>query len=54
MSDAVPASLRHVPRPVVFAAALVGVLVAAAIALWARFGNAVFYEMIVAGLSLCF
>ena len=32
----------------------VGALLAAAIALWARYGGAVFHEMIVAGIALCF
>lgn len=31
-----------------------GILVASAVYLWARHGVAVFHEMIVAGLALCF
>jgi hypothetical protein len=42
-------------RPLVLAAATAaGVLLAGATALWAYFGTAVFYEMIVAGLAACF
>jgi hypothetical protein len=31
-----------------------GVLAAAALLLWTHYGNAVFFEMIVAGLASCF
>jgi hypothetical protein len=31
-----------------------GMLMAAALALWAYYGSTVFYEMIVAGLQACF
>jgi hypothetical protein len=31
-----------------------GLLVAATIMLWAHYGTAVFYEMIVAGIAACF
>jgi hypothetical protein len=41
-------------RPLLIAAGTVGVLVAAAIALWAHYGTAVFYEMILAGIAACF
>jgi hypothetical protein len=34
-------------------AALAGLLVAGTVALWAHYGTAVFYEMIVAGIALC-
>jgi hypothetical protein len=50
-------SVRHhsSPRPAVLAlGALAGMLAAVALLLWAHFGNAVFYEMIVAGLNACF
>ncbi len=43
------------PRPAILAiAAAVGVLTAATIALWAHYGSAVFYEMLLAGLAACF
>jgi hypothetical protein len=35
-------------------AAVAGVLVAAASALWVYYGSTVFYEMVVAGLQACF
>ena len=35
-------------------AAAAGVLFAATVALWAHYGTAVFYEMIVAGIAGCF
>jgi hypothetical protein len=37
----------------VLIAAAVGVLLAATVVLWAHYGTAVFYEMIVAGLAAC-
>ena len=40
--------------PLVAAAGLSGVLVAAALALWACYGSAVFLEMIAAGVRACF
>jgi hypothetical protein len=43
------------PRLLVpIAAAAAGVLLAATLVLWARYGGAVFYEMILAGIALCF
>jgi len=38
----------------VIGAAALGVLLALTLALWAHYGSAVFYEMIVAGISACF
>jgi hypothetical protein len=38
----------------VLVAAAAGVLLAATLALWAHYGSAVFYEMILAGIALCF
>jgi hypothetical protein len=35
-------------------AAVAGILLAATLLLWANYGGAVFYEMIVAGIALCF
>jgi hypothetical protein len=40
-------------RPLVIAAASMGILLAATMALWARYGAEVFYEMIAAGLAFC-
>jgi hypothetical protein len=41
--------------PLLFATgAVVVLLLAGTVALWAHYGTAVFYEMIVAGLAACF
>ena len=39
---------------VTIAAVFAGVIVVAAAALWAHYGTAVFYEVILAGLNACF
>ena len=44
----------QVPLAAVIAAAVFGMLLAATIALWAHYGSAVFYEMLLAGLAACF
>ncbi|HSV25717.1 MAG TPA: hypothetical protein VLJ17_22175 [Xanthobacteraceae bacterium] len=42
-------------RPAVWVGAgLVGVLTVGTILLWARYGSAVFFEMVMAGLAMCF
>jgi hypothetical protein len=49
-----PGVARLGSRPVAAAAAVVVVIVlAATLVLWAHYGTAVFYEMIVAGLAAC-
>ena len=54
MSDTATAPSLRLSRALLFAAATVAVLLAAAtVALWAHYGTAVFYEMIVAGLAAC-
>jgi hypothetical protein len=40
--------------PIVVAAGTVGLLLAAAVALWTHYGTAVFFEMIRTGLVACF
>ena len=40
-------------RALVMAAAALGALSAATLALWAHYGSAVFYEMILAGMAAC-
>jgi hypothetical protein len=40
--------------PPLILAAVAGVLVAAASALWVFYGSTVFFEMVVAGLQACF
>ncbi len=42
------------PRAVLLVAGALGVVFAATLALWAHFGTAVFYEMILAGVAACF
>jgi len=41
-------------RALMLAAGLAGLLLAAAVVLWAHYGSAVFYEMILAGIAACF
>jgi hypothetical protein len=43
----------HVSRPLILVAAVVGIMLAGTVALWAHYGTAVFYEMIVAGIAAC-
>jgi hypothetical protein len=40
-------------RPLLIVAAVGGVMLAATVALWAYYGTAVFYEMILAGIAAC-
>lgn len=39
---------------VYLAAATAGILLAATILLWAQYGSAVFFEMVLAGIAACF
>ena len=48
------ASIRRNWRPLAITAGVVGVLIAGTLALWAYYGTAVFYEMIAAGIAMCF
>jgi hypothetical protein len=41
-------------RPFVVLAAVAGLLVAATLVLWAHYGTAVFFEIIAAGIAVCF
>ena len=45
-------TFRLSPRLLILAA-VVGILLAGTVALWAHYGTAVFYEMIVAGIAAC-
>ena len=55
MSDRGSGVGRLASRPVLLVIGLgVGALAAAAAALWAHYGTAVFYEMILAGINACF
>jgi hypothetical protein len=40
-------------RPLLALAAVLGVMLAGTMALWAHYGTAVFFEMIAAGLAAC-
>jgi hypothetical protein len=54
MAETLSSSSRPSTRPLVLAAAVMGVVLAATLALWAHYGSAVFFEMIRAGLAACF
>jgi len=41
-------------RPLAIVAGAIGVLMAGTLALWAYYGTAVFYEIIAAGIAMCF
>jgi hypothetical protein len=41
-------------RPLAVIAGVTGVLIAGTLALWAYYGTAVFYEVIAAGIAMCF
>lgn len=52
MPDAVATPRRSFP--VLILAGAGGLLVAAAVAMWAHYGTAIFFEMIRAGFTACF
>ncbi|HLN09131.1 MAG TPA: hypothetical protein VK281_09255 [Xanthobacteraceae bacterium] len=55
MTGIVSPSEGFASRPLVLAGAgVVGVLLAATVALWARYGTAVFFDMIASGSAACF
>lgn len=55
MPQASTAPTRSVSRPaLLMAGAVAGVLAALTAALWAYYGTAVFYEIVLAGLAACF
>jgi hypothetical protein len=54
MTDSVSQRGRAGSHVVLIAAIGAGLLLAATGALWAQYGTAVFYEMILAGLAACF
>ncbi len=45
---------RRLPMAAMIAAGAAGVVLAATVALWAHYGSAVFYEMLLAGFAACF
>jgi hypothetical protein len=55
LDETAPAAGLGVSRPLLLlVAAVIGIMLAGTVALWAHYGTAVFYEMIVAGLVACF
>jgi hypothetical protein len=54
MSDSTTALPPRSSRPLLIVGVAVGLVLAGTVALWAHYGTAVFYEMIVAGLAACF
>ncbi len=54
MPDAMAAMTPRFSRPLALAAAVVVLLLAGTVGLWAYYGTAVFYETILAGLAACF
>jgi hypothetical protein len=53
MPETASAATSPISRPLILIAAAVGILLAGTLALWAHYGTAVFYEMIVAGIAAC-
>jgi len=53
MSEISSQSPHLAVRPLLVVAAAGGLLLAGTVALWAHYGTAMFYEMIVAGLAAC-
>jgi len=53
MPETVSAATSQHTRPLIVIAAAFGILLAGTVALWAHYGTAVFYEMIVAGIAAC-
>jgi hypothetical protein len=52
--ETVSAATPLLSRSLLIIAGGAGVLLAGTVALWAHYGTAVFYEMIVAGIATCF
>jgi len=53
MPETISATRPLLSRPLMLIAAALGIVLAATMALWAHYGTAVFYEMIVAGIAAC-
>jgi hypothetical protein len=54
MPESMTAPTLRFSRPVIAAGAVIVLLLAGTLALWAHYGTAVFYEMILAGIAACF
>jgi hypothetical protein len=53
MPETASAATTQISRPLVLLAAAAGIVLAGTVVLWAHYGTAVFYEMIVAGIAAC-
>jgi hypothetical protein len=53
MSGSVAAPTSRLSRPLALAIVAVAAVLGGTIALWAHYGTAVFYEMILAGIAAC-
>ena len=53
MSDTATVSSHRSWRPLAIIAGVSGVLIAGTLTLWAYYGTAVFYEMMLAGIAMC-
>ncbi len=51
MPETASAATSLISRPLMLVAAAAGIVLAGTVALWAHYGTAVFYEMIVAGIA---
>ena len=54
MPDSMAAPTPRFSRPLALVTAVVVLLLAGTVALWAHYGTAVFYETILAGIAACF
>jgi hypothetical protein len=54
MAEAATVTPRRNWRPLALIAVVVGALIAGTTALWAYYGTAVFFELIAAGIAMCF
>jgi hypothetical protein len=54
MPDGMAVSTPRFSRPLALVTAVVVLLLAGTVALWAHYGTAVFYETILAGIAACF
>ncbi len=54
LQDTTSQQVPFLVRPLVLASLVGGILVAVALALWIKYGTAVFVDMIIAGLNACF
>ena len=53
MSETVTVMNGRSRRPLAIIAGVTGLLIAASAVLWAYYGTAVFYEVILAGIAMC-